>query len=518
MSIINAAQAPVKTLGDPNAAYESLKPLWMKSRAFCGGERFVKDLDAAIDTSSFTNILIPFSNTMTQAQYNFYKAEAELPGITAQFSKMIVAGLLRKQPSIKIPDDEDGIILDWIMNEFGNDDSPILSFLDEALWEEVQTKAWVLVSYPEIADPSRLDKADYFEIKPFPILYKADMIINWRKGKDKFGKTMLSQLIIRGYVERIVDNEFHPKYVDTVWVHEIVNGAYQVRVFERLDEVAQIPVVNGQQILEPERKKAHFNLVDTKVPLMNGEPIEYIPAWPLNGAIDPAEPMLQAIIDKEVALYNKMSRRNHLLYGAATYTPIISSDMSEDDFEEIVGKGLGSWIHLRQGDSATVLETPTAALADMERAIAANLEEMAKLGIRMLSPETSQSGIALELRNANQTARVSSLNNKFSGVMKQVISFMINWRFGTDYRASEIGFELSSDFSNAVFGEGWLRLATEWYQAGLIPRSIWLLLLKQNDVMPPEYDDEAGRMEITEDLEQQMAAQQQFNPASELEE
>ena len=103
MAVINAAQASVKTVADPNASYESLYPLWTKSRAVCNGERFVKDLDSMIDVVGFNNLLIPFSPTMTQQQYNFYKAEAELPGITAEFAKMLVGGLLRKSPTFKFP-------------------------------------------------------------------------------------------------------------------------------------------------------------------------------------------------------------------------------------------------------------------------------------------------------------------------------------------------------------------------------------------------------------------------------
>ena len=519
MAVQNAALAPLKTVGDPNAVYESLKPLWLKSRAMCSGERFVKDLDEFVDTSSFSNILIPFSNTMTQEQFNFYKAEAELPGICAQFSKMIVAGLLRKEPNIVFPNDTDGFLKDWILNEFGNDEAPILSFLDDALWEEVQAKSWLVVTYPTVHKPEAMDKADYAKLKPSPVLYKADAVINWTVGKDEFGKSMLTRIVIRGYTEKFTDNEFHPIFVDTVWVHELsASKQYQVRKFERNEPEVTIPIVNGQKIQQPEKNKAHFEQVKVFTPIYHDEPLNFLPVWPLNGSIEPTEPMLQSIIDKEVALYNKMSRRNHLLYGAATYTPTISSDMSPEAFEDIVNGGLGSWIHLRQGDSASILDTPTAALSDMDRAITANIEELAKLGIRMLTPESNQSGVALELRNANQTARLSTLNNKVSGVMRQVIAFMVNWRFDLDIKPNDIKFEMSNDFSNAMFGEGWLRLATEWYQTGLIPRSTWLQLLKQNDVLPPEYNDEDGRMEITNDLEQQMSIMEKQNPAQDLEE
>jgi hypothetical protein len=497
---VNAAQASVKTVADPNASYESLKPLWNKSRAVCSGERFVKDYDALIDIVRFSNLLIPFSPSMSQKQYEFYKAEAELPGITAQFSKMIVGGLLRKQPVLTLPTGIPADAQDWIMNQFGKDDGSLSSFLDQILWEEVQTsRAWVFVDYPKVENAENLAKEDLAKYKPYPVIYQAESIINWRVKSDKFGKTVLDRVIVRGFEEKFSENEFHPTFVDTVWVHELNEaGAYQIRKFSRKDNTTNVPVIAGQQ-QHNTTEKYTFELVETVVPQANSENISIIPAWPLNGAIDAVEPMLSPIIDKEIALYNKLSRRNHLLYGASTYTPYITSDMPDEDFDEIVDGGLGTWIRLRQGDTAGVLETPTDALADMDRAIASSIEEMAKLGIRMLSPESAQSGVALEIRNASQTAQLGTLNNKVSNTLKQVIAFMLNWRYSLELKPQDIDFSLSADFNPTPLGADWLRLATEWYKEGLIPRTVWLLMLKQNDMLSPDYDDAEGQLEINGD-------------------
>lgn len=509
-SVINAAQASVKTVADPNAAYESLKPLWNKSRAVCSGERFVKAYDDIIDTISFTNLLIPFSPSMDQKQYTFYKAEAELPGITAQFSRMLVGGLLRKKPTFELPDGLPEEIFSWISDTFGKDDSSLSAFLDYAIWEEVQTsRAWVFVDYPKIENPDALSPDEKALYKPYPVLYKAESIINWRVTQDRLGKNILDRVIIRGFKEEYTSNEFHPVFKDTVWVHDLDDsGYYRIRIYQRSDDATQVPVIAGQQVLRPSQNKQIFTLVETiENILINGERLRMIPAWPLNGNVDPIEPMLSPIIDKEISLYNKLSRRNHLLYGASTYTPIISSDMPDEEFQDIVNAGLGSWIRLRQGDTATVLATPTDALADMDRAIAAGIEEMAKLGIRMLTPETAQSGIALEIRNAAQTAQLGFLNNRISATMSAIIAFMINWKYNLDLKASDVKFTLSADFNPIPLGADWLRLATEWYQQGLIPRSVWIMMLKQNDLVPPDYDDEAGKMEITADMEAVMKAQ-----------
>jgi hypothetical protein len=518
MAVVNAAQAN-KTVADPIAEYESLKPLWQKSRAVCSGERFVKDYDSYVDVVGFRNLLIPFSPSMTQKQYDFYRAEAELPGIVSQFAKMLVGGLLRKQPTLSLPDGLPREVHDWIMNQFGQDDSSMVSFLDVALWEELQTsRAWVYIDYPKIENPESISREDLLKLKPYPILWQAESVINWRTRQDSFGKSLLDRVIVRSYEEFFDKNEFHPTYRDTVKVHELdENGFYQIRIFQQTSDASSVQVVNGQQQKNYDTKKPVFELINTITDILsNGERLQIIPAWPLNGNTSVVEPVLMPIIDKEINLYNKLSRRNHLLYGASTYTPIIISDMGDDDFDAVVAAGLGSWIRLRQGDDAKVLETPTAALQDMDRAIAASIEEMAKMGIRMLSPETAQSGIALEIRNAAQTAQLGALNTKISNTFKQIIAFMINWKYNLQLRAYDISFSLSADFNPTPLGADWLRLATEWYQQGLIPRSVWIMMIKQNDLVSPDYDDEEGKVEITADMEAVMKTNGSDRYAEEL--
>jgi hypothetical protein len=229
--------------------------------------------------------------------------------------------------------------------------------------------------------------------------------------------------------------------------------------------------------------------------------MNFIPAYPLNGQIDPVEPILQSLIDREIALYNKVSRRNHLLYGAATYTPVVMSDMTDEEFETIVEAGLGSWIKLRAGDDIKALDTPTGALKDMEKSIEATIEEMARMGIRMLSPEGSsgESGVSLEIRNAAQTAQLGMLNTRISETMRQIIAVMLKWKYNIEVLPTDIKFTLSADFNPTPVGADWMRLVTEWYQQGIIPRSTFISIAKFNDVLPAEYNDEEGVAEIQSD-------------------
>ena len=500
-----------KNVADPLDKYISVRPLWDRARAIIGGQRFAKQFDTYIDTVNFSNLLLPFSPSMSPQQYDFYKAEAELPGFTSQYARTVVGSLLRKGVSLELPEDAPEDAHEWIMRHFTSDNNSILHFLDHALWEEIQTsRCWVYVDYPQV--DGELDFETQRALQPYPTVIRPESVVNWRTGPHPTtGEDTLLLWITRAYLTDFSENEFHPNYIDTAVVHEITNEGYlRIRVFERNTDEENVPIINGeiQQYYDvigggyEASANGNFTEVRTIDNLyMNGERMSFIPAFPLNGSIETVEPMLQPLIDREVGLYNKVSRRNHLLYGAATYTPVVSSDMTDEEFDALVSSGLGSWLRVREGESITALETPTGALADMETSISNTIEEMARMGIRLLNPEgnNNTSGVALEIRNAAQTGQLGHLNTRVSDTMAQIITLMINWRYGTEYDDGDIKFMLSGDFNPAPLGSDWMRMITEWYQGGLIPRKLWLEISKQNDLIPNEYEDTEGLAEIEED-------------------
>ena len=507
MSLLTKPTKNVKrSVADPSDSYQSLKPLWKKSRAVLQGEENVKAHDEYLEFD-YSNILIPFSPSMTQRQYDFYKSEAELPGLTSQYCKVLISSLLRKDSHIKLPEELPDDAMDWIKNNFTLDGRSLFNFLDNALWEELQTsRAWVYVDYPEIS-PEEYDNMlpeERDNIKPYPVVIEAENVINIQTENHPVTRQKtLSRMVTRYLSKRYTpENPWHPNYVDTVCDHYLDEGGRLVLdYYEQTDTNNEIKVLNGD-VKQEYTEMGHsntFTKVNTVYPTMFGERLMRIPAWPLNGQFDPVEPVLMPLIDREVSLYNKVSRRNHLLYGAATYTPIVQSDMADEEFQEIVDAGLGTWLRVRKDENISVLETPTGALNDMDRAIESTVQEMAKMGIRMLSPEQAASGVALEIRNASQTAQLGTLNAKVSNTLREIIAFMLNWKYGTDYSSNEIEFQMSNDFAPMVGGEGAMRLISEWYQSGIISRSTWVSIAKYNDFLPADYSDKAAIEEIQTD-------------------
>jgi hypothetical protein len=495
------------SVGTPTYEYESMTRIWKRSRAVLSGELYAKEHDRYIDTVNYTNLLVPFSPRMSQEQYRWYVAEAELPGMTSQYAKILVGGLLRKVPEMMLPESVPADAETWLRNRFTEDGRPMIAFLDDALWEEMVTsRGWVSVDFPIVPNYNDLDPDQKKMIAPYPVLWRAEDVINWQTGIDlQTGRPALSRVVFR-YIDRTYkDSDWHPN-LDIVAVDHYIDeaGIYRVQYYKKEGE-ATVDLINGDlkmtQIFGTELfSNDHWVAQgDVITPMMWGEPMRSLPIFPLNGEVTLEAPMLTPLVDKEIALYNKVSRRNHLMYGASTFTPVIFSDMSAEDFGQVVNAGLGSWIKLGSQDKIDTFKTPTDALADMDRAIEASLAEMTRMGIRILSPEGDQSGVALEIRNSSLTAQLGLINNKVSATMKEVLKLMLKWRYGADLDVEELKFELSADFNPTPLGSEWTRLVTEWYQNRLIPRSVWLSVAKQHDIIPSDYNDEEGMQEIGED-------------------
>tara|TARA_R110000803_G_scaffold10470_2_gene32006 strand:- start:2334 stop:3950 length:1617 start_codon:yes stop_codon:yes gene_type:complete len=499
-SVVKSTQQR-KGPGYPNDEYLSQVNEWKRNRAVIQGPSYTKDFDTI---PSSNNLLLPFNPTMTQSQYDFYKAEAEVPGVTSEFSKMIIGGLLRKQPLLEI-DNAPKEAKDWILNDVGGDKSNLLSFLSGALWEEMQTsRAWIQIDYPMV-DLESLTPEDRREVKPYPILHTAENIVNWSVSTSIKGVVNLDTLITRYFTSEYDSNSpYHPKYVDTVQVHQLnEEGLYIIETFIRNTSDTPSYIDGGidynfsQLTDEWSSQGVYTNL------FKNGERMDFIPFFPLNGSVDTVDPMMTPIVNREIALYNKISRRNHLLYLSATYTPVVKSDsLTESEKNDLVKQGLGTWMFVNKDDTVETLQTPTDALKDMEEAIKNGYDELTRIGVKMLSLEpnnSDQSGVALSLRNASQNAALATLNAKVSESMKKIIKHLVNWRYDLDIKENDIRFNLSGDFNPAPRGADWMRLITEWYSGGLIPRSAFIELAKNNDALPTDYDDIGGKDEISQD-------------------
>lgn len=402
---------------------------WKRNRAIIGCDPSTHDVAV-----SSNNLLLPFSPTMPLAHYEFYKAEAEFPGLVAQYANVLVAGLLRRPPQFR-GEPPEGV--------------NVTALLQAGAMEHLTTGSgyiWVDKGVIQVVS--------------------AELVKVWSTAGDV--------VVIEFESEEWVGVDSH--MVVYRYEYTMREGSAWAKVYKDNSFQSEVQI------------------------LIEDQPLDHIPVYPLSGswaeAVRPS--ILQALIDREIGLYNKLSRRNHLLYGAATYTPVISDDMDDESWMKIVNAGIGSWIRLSEKGSAEILAAPTEALSEMEKAISSTVQDMARMGIRILSPEgDASSGVALEIRNSSQTAQLGLLNTTMSQVFSRALTTFVRWRDGL--KADEVEVMMSADFNPAPLGSEWMRLVTDWYKSRLIPRSLWLQIAANNDVIPADYDDEVGQAEINKD-------------------
>ena len=474
---------------------------WMRNRAVVSGTSSVLEWDRFVNNNAYTNMLVPFSAKMTQENYDIYKSEAEFPELTGEYIRIVLGGLLRKEPSISYEDSSD---------IFPNTPE-LLPMVQSAVEEELTTnRCWVAVYWN-----SQLQKA-------LPRVYRGENVINWQQDLDNNLLRVVIRYLYPHYENYQTDHlwmiedhylAYNQEY-EQVCYHldtyredrdlqttpEIVNpNLYNINIQEELNRL-RATTTPGAFTKYFESEKVSYSLFSSVVPLKHGEPLTEIPVIPLNGHITPITPMISGMVHKELALYNKTSRRNHLLYSSGILTPMVFASSSQE-VEDQLDRGLGTiWI-LPVDSKVDILQTPTGALSDFESAIGQNVESISRLGIRLLSNDNTyaQSGVALTLRNSPQIAQLSLFNTRVSRQFEKILNLLEDYNRNPMAEPRKMSFSLTQDFDPTPLGSEWLRLITEMYESKMLPRSAWIDALKRNDILADSYNDQEGVQEIQQD-------------------
>ena len=165
-------------------------------------------------------------------------------------------------------------------------------------------------------------------------------------------------------------------------------------------------------------------------------------------------------------------------------TPVLSGNFTPEDIKQIQDTGVGSVWFLPDGARADMLTAPTEALQAFEASILNTIEDMAKMGMRIISQEirSHQSGVALDVRNAPQTAQLGTFSIKISSQISKIIRTMVRWRYDIDFPDEDLQFVLSSDYQTGPQGLEWLRLIYEMWLANAIPEDVFKELLRRNEL------------------------------------
>ena len=387
--------------------------VWRQIEAALGGDSAVKRFDA----TSGNRILLPLSDQMPAAKYRQFQDNTSFSGLTGAFVEVLHDALLRTPPRFEL------------LPRFASDQSAffeqfsksqtLLEFLSSLTMLHLATsQAIVYVDYDDQAQ------------RPYAELIDPKTITNWKTNQD--GE--LIQLFVRR--QRVANNlsTFEEVRRDEIIVHELIQGFYQVRQF----------VNQGNQ----------FELVSTIQPTRRNERLTRIPLFFVSGQIEPPAIAIERYFSLEKAIYNATARRDHVLRLASFVTPIVAGENLADDEDRqqaVIDAGFGNYVFLNQDDTLTFATVPTENLEALERSINDRKMELARLGIRLLTPEQNQpeSGVALSIRNNLQSIRLSSFSTQITSTIREVIQEMLLW-FTPVTDIDDIDFELQHSIDDSV--------------------------------------------------------------------
>ena len=460
----------VNPLTVPSNEYNNWVDEWKRSLAVVSGDAAVKRYD---DGENPVKILAPLSLDMDPMLYTYYKQRGELPGYASSQRRTVVGALLRKKVGITLPEgfDKAEEAKDWITNNLHIGGGTLMSLMKDAFEDDLITaNTWLHLDMNQNKEP-------VVEVLPAEAVISVVVGAHPRKG---FGN--LVKVVVRKQ-EVDEDNSYYYRYQ----IHEInADGNYQVRIYrDGEDDIVE-------ETVEP--------IIPTYVVDGNKVPFQEILVFPVDGTPSIQNPFLGDFVTREISLYNLLTARNHLLIMSGSLTPIITGNVNPDSEATIKGSGLGSVWTLPDGANIKILETPTGSLSAFDSAIESTRTDLRNLGARQLMKDSRTSGVAAEIQNSPYSATLSSLSRTYSNTLRKLIAYAVNWKYRTNFSVSEFDVQLSNDLSRSAIGDNAVATVTAAYNINKLPRDVWVQVLKDNSIIPQDYDDEGfEETEVTDE-------------------
>ena len=341
------------------------------------------------------------------------------------------------------------------------------------------------VNYPPAEPGMTQADAARLNLRPSIQVRKAEDIYNWREERIN-NKTQLSQVRLKEVVE-VVEDEFTSKMEPRYRVLDLVpteNGqyVYRVRLFRTETDASGVE----NDVLE-----------GAWVPMMNGEPLDYIPFYFLStDDVSPEvdEPVFIDLIDINLAHYQLTADYEHGCHWSGLPTPVITGHTTKQGDVLKVG-GPDAIVLPNPAAKAMMLEVGTHGFAALEKNLDRKEAQMVILGARLLEvqkPGIEAAETALSHRSGEQSI-VASMASAISTGITQALKTFVRWTGEDD---SDVRFELNREFFHAPLEPEMMNAIVASWQAGAISAETRFKMLQKGEVYSPDakWEDEESKL------------------------
>ena len=363
------------------------------------------------------------------AQYAAYRDRAIWLGATERAVHGIAEAIARKELQHTAPESLTQQLEDVTLTGI-----PLSSFAEQVVRETLlMGRCGVLVDFPkpeedpltgEILPPPA-------QSRPYWCLYQAEEMINWRTASSQ-GKTVLSLVVLRECVE----------VPQGVWPDEgffVVKTQVQYRVL-RLNEAGYYEVSLWRDTGQALGGQSILAFQDTWMPQAYGQPLPFIPFMFLAPfSLEPAieKSLLEALVEVNYQYYRHSADYEHGLHLTALPTPYVCFTIPPDDgsgntLSTLTALPIGSataWMIPDSTAKVGMLEFQGQGLGSHERAMEADIKNMAALGARLLEgmPLVAETATSVMQRSQGSESPAKSLAKTVSMGLTQALQIHSWW-------------------------------------------------------------------------------------------
>lgn len=409
---------------------------------------------------------LPRLHGQEDSEYEAYQVRAGWYGATGRTKQALSGMLFRKPVELKAKDR-----MQDLAKNITQDGVSLNGFASKCIDEVLSTgRAGILVDH-ERTPTDGLSQADYerMNLRPYLQLYSAEQIISYRQGIVN-NQRVITQVRLKEVTEKQGTSEFEVKHVERIRVLELADGTYQQRLFEQ--------------------SEGNFELIDTIIPSINGQPFDYIPFFfvgATNTLPDYDRPPLLDIAEINIDLYRTKADYKHGLHFTGLPTAVISGVRNQEGKEYRIGSTT-AWVFPDHEADAKYLEFQGQGLQEIREEIKSLKDDMAAMGVRLLATEKRavESAESHTIKRSGEHSILASIANNASKVLTNAMNVVAEWAGLSE----DVSVHMNTDFIPLEMSTQEMLHMWQLVQSGGLTDQDYMWNLRQGERLDPNIDDE----------------------------
>jgi hypothetical protein len=389
----------MSTVDTQHKDYAKMVNKWKRCRDTVSGQDAVHDAGETY---------LPKLKDQTADAYEAYKLRTQFFNAVWRTISSLSGMIFRKPPVINVASSIEELLNDVTMSGVN-----FQIFAQQTAIEILTSgRMGILVDYPaQSVEGMTAADAAKLNLRPTMQKYNAETIINWKVGRIG-NRSVLTQVVLTEDFSE-AENEFVEKTETRYRVLDLFENKYRVRVF-RIDE------------------NKEDELVSEVIPLMSGNPLDYIPFYFIGiddttPAVD--DPPLIDIVDVNLDHYRLDADYKHGLHFTGLPTLFISGYTPENKGDKLY---IGSPVCNALPDPAAkayFVEFTGQGLQAIKEAKEADEQQMAILGARLLTSEKKDTETAqtAQIHRAGESSILSAIAQTISIGLTNALNTFSAW-------------------------------------------------------------------------------------------